>query len=238
MHHQDTILTVGLEPGVKSLLSLFLTRTARVRHAENLREALDHLEHKRIDLVVGRLERGGATLCQVMRRTTLWHHTPVVLILGDEELGGPDFAAQVGANAVLPDSLARDQIIQVARRFLSTGLERSRPRVLVELPVQITNPILTTSGRAHNISRGGVYIEADCQIPLKTRVDLEIGLPEMGRSISPGGTVVWQREGEKPGLRGMGIEFVQIAPEEMRALTDFIDLRRTNPPSPSSAFLM
>ena len=137
-----------------------------------------------------------------------------------------------------PASLARDQIIQVARRFLSTGLERSRPRVSVELPVQITNPILTTSGRAHNISRGGGYIEADCQIPLKTRVDLEIGLPEMGRSISPGGTVVWQREGGKPGLRGMGIEFVQIAPEEMRALTDFIDLRRTNPPSPSSAFLM
>ena len=63
MRHENTILTVGLEPGVQSLLSLFLTRTARVQHAESLRDALTLLENNKIDLVVGRLERGGATLC-------------------------------------------------------------------------------------------------------------------------------------------------------------------------------
>ncbi|MEE3329183.1 MAG: PilZ domain-containing protein [Myxococcota bacterium] len=237
MHHENTILTVGLESGVQSLLSLFLTRTARVRHAHNLREALTHLENKKIDLVVGRLERGGATLCQVMRKTTLWHHTPVVLVLSDDALGGKEFAEQIGANAILPSSLARDQIIHVVRRFLSTGLERSRPRISVQLPVQISNPVLMASGQAHNISRGGVYVEAQCDIPIQTRVDLKIRLPELECDITPGGTVVWQRDGQQPGSRGMGIEFVQIAPEEMRALTDFIDLRQSNPANPAFALL-
>ena len=237
MHHENTILTVGLEPGVQSLLSLFLTRTAKVRHAQNLREALTLLEHKKIDLVVGRLERGGATLCQVMRKTTLWHHTPVVLVMSEGELGAEAFAEQVGANAVLPASLARDQIIQVVRRFLSTGLERSRPRVCVDLPVEISSPLVLASGSAYNISRGGLYLETPCEIPLQTRVDLKIRLPELACEISPGGTVVWQREGRKPGLTGMGIEFIQIAPQEMRSLTDFIDLQQARESEPAPAFL-
>ena len=228
MRHENTILTVGLEPGVQSLLSLFLTRTARVQHAESLRDALTLLENNKIDLVVGRLERGGATLCQLMRKTTLWLETPVVLVLSDDALGGEAFAEQVGANAILPSSLARDQIIQVARRFLSTGLERSRPRVSVNLPVEISSPLVLASGKAHNLSRGGIYVETHCEIPLKTRVDLKIRLPELGCEIAPGGTVIWQREGQEPGLIGMGIEFIRIAPEEMRSLTDFIDLRQAS----------
>jgi uncharacterized protein (TIGR02266 family) len=161
----------------------------------------------------------------------------VVLVMSEYALGAEAFAEQVGANAVLPASLARDQIIQVVRRFLSTGLERSRPRVCVDLPVEISSPLVLASGSAHNISRGGLYLETPCEIPLQTRVDLKIRLPELACEISPGGTVVWRREGQKPGLTGMGIEFIQIAPQEMRSLTDFIDLQQARESEQAPAFL-
>ena len=94
MQSEKTILAVGLEPGVQSLLSLFLARTARVRNAHDLREALTVLEEKNVDLVVGRVEKCGATLCQVMRQNSAWQAIPVVLILSEEAVGGPQFAEQ------------------------------------------------------------------------------------------------------------------------------------------------
>ena len=229
MQSEKTILAVGLEPGVQSLLSLFLARTARVRHAHNLREALSVLEEKSVDLVVGRLERCGATLCQVMRQSLAWQDIPVVLILSDDAVGGPQFAEQIGANALLPSSLARDQIIHTAKRFLSSGLERARPRVAIRLPVQLSTDLMLLSGQAHNISRGGIYVEAGCEIPTKTRVEVQINLPELDCTISPKGEIVWHCEGQQPGSRGMGIQFVHMAQQEMRALDTFIDLRRSAP---------
>ena len=232
MHSEKTILAVGLEPGVQSLLSLFLARTARVRHAPSLREALTVLEEKDVDLVVGRLEKCGATLCRVMRQSTPWQDIPVVLILRDHEIGGPQFAEQIGANAILPASLARDQIIHTAKRFLSSGLERARPRVAVRLPVQLSTDLILASGRAHNISRGGIYVEAGCEIPTKTRLEIQINLPELGCTISPDGEIIWQCEGQEPGSRGMGIQFIHLALDEMRMLDAFIDLKRNAAPGP------
>jgi uncharacterized protein (TIGR02266 family) len=70
-----------------------------------------------------------------------------------------------------------------------------------------------------NLSRGGLFIETDADIPTGALVTIDFGIPPAGQ-ISLNGTVSWRRGMESlEGPPGLGVEFVDVAPQ-LGALID------------------
>jgi len=64
-----------------------------------------------------------------------------------------------------------------------------------------------------NLSRGGLFVETDADIPTGALVTVDFGIPTAGQ-ISLNGTVSWRRGLESfEGPPGLSIEFVDVAPQ-------------------------
>jgi c-di-GMP-binding flagellar brake protein YcgR len=92
-------------------------------------------------------------------------------------------------------------------------------------PVQLRNSILHTWATSRNISRGGISVEADCELEPKSEVAVEITLPETTLRIAPLAEVIWSRESEDQRLTEMGLRFVSMDSTAIRTLDDFISER-------------
>jgi uncharacterized protein (TIGR02266 family) len=99
------------------------------------------------------------------------------------------------------------------------GLER----VDVETNVRIRTADIEAWGLSANLSRGGIFIEADAVMPSQTEVELEFELPETGGPLHSTARVVWAREGASPSSRsGMGLQFLAIDREASRQIETFV----------------
>ncbi|HEU0032896.1 MAG TPA: PilZ domain-containing protein [Kofleriaceae bacterium] len=68
-----------------------------------------------------------------------------------------------------------------------------------------------------NLSRGGLFVETDADIPTGALVTVDLDIPNAGR-VSLNGVVAWRRAQETPdapsdGPPGLGIEFQDITPQ-------------------------
>ena len=66
-----------------------------------------------------------------------------------------------------------------------------------------------------NLSRGGLFLETEADIPTGALITLELSVPA-GGSTPVNGTVAWRRGGEEVdpgGPPGLGIEFADIGPQ-------------------------
>jgi len=64
-----------------------------------------------------------------------------------------------------------------------------------------------------NLSRGGLFIETDADLPSGAGITVDLNIPQAGQ-ISLTGVVTWRRGAESPdGPLGVGIEFQDIAPQ-------------------------
>lgn len=86
---------------------------------------------------------------------------------------------------------------------------------------------LTFEGDVLNISRGGMFIEADLLDPVGTATDIVISVGERGRARFSGEVVhvVDERSPEKDTPPGMGIRFVEMAPRAKLWLESFLRQR-------------
>src|SRR5829696_1795965 len=67
-----------------------------------------------------------------------------------------------------------------------------------------------------NLSRGGLFIETDADIPTGALITVDFNIPTAGQ-VSLNGVVSWRRgtepvEGQLDGPPGLGIEFQDVAP--------------------------
>ncbi|MFP6639106.1 MAG: response regulator [Myxococcota bacterium] len=229
MRLEKSILVVDAAPMFHDIAGLFLARTARVRHAQNGTDALQSLASAPADLVVADLHMpgmNGADFCRTLKRTPGREQVPVVMMVRDGSSQDRLQAVEAGADEMLCKPLVRDDLIQTVNRFLENGLDRKLPRLSVKLPVQLRNDLLHAHGTIYNISRGGLYLEAECELPLYSRVALEIPLSELERTISPIAEIVWQRPGRQPGTTGLGLRFTSLEGSALRSLVHFLELRR------------
>jgi hypothetical protein len=105
-------------------------------------------------------------------------------------------------------------------------------RASARLPVEMWVEDLTDGGqvfrRAGNFSRGGLHLDFSIPIPVGSPVKLRFALPG-GEPITISGRVASIDTSEE---FGMGIAFVDVAPDVQSRLDAFIDERLAATPAP------
>jgi uncharacterized protein (TIGR02266 family) len=99
-------------------------------------------------------------------------------------------------------------------------------RVELELDVDVTMNDTFFTAFTGNVSRGGLFFAwhaFEGRSPrLSERLSLRFSLPGVRDPIAATAEVRWARQG-KPG--GVGVAFVDLAPDSARLLNDFVDMR-------------
>jgi len=219
------ILVVDDVPMFRDLVALFLTRSAEVIKASNADQALRILAEENVDLVLSDLHMpgmDGEALCRAIKTNPAYAHLPLVMMLREGSEHDSEHAVHAGADDMLSKPLARGALIEAVQHFLESGLDRGLPRVQIAAPVELRNELMHTWGTALNISRGGVYIEADCEFEPKSEVAVALRLPDSDIEIAPIAQVIWSRESKDLRATEMGMRFLSIDSDTMRQLDSFI----------------
>ena len=225
MNRSKKILVVDDVKMFRDLAALFLSRSAEVIKAESAAEALRILESENVDLVLSDLhmpDMDGAELCRMIKASPELNALPFIMLLRDGSEPDSMRAVHAGADDMLSKPIARGALIEAVHHFLESGLSAGLPRVTITAPVELRNGLLHTWGTALNISRGGVYIEADCEFEPKSEVAVALTLPESGIEISPIAQVIWSRDAPDLRVTEMGMRFLSIDSDTMRHLDSFI----------------
>lgn len=91
--------------------------------------------------------------------------------------------------------------------------EREHGRMPYSVQVEFRTPSSFLVAYSVNLSRGGLFIETDTEIPTGAPITIDFGIPTAGQ-ISLNGTVAWRRGVESiDGPPGLGIEFIDVAPQ-------------------------
>ena len=95
------------------------------------------------------------------------------------------------------------------------------PRYHVDIQVDEKTSSMFTAGRVTNISRGGLFMESPTPLPIKSRIDLALQLPEIRTVLHVQGRVVWTYDIRRTNSRimtGTGIKFEDMSPEQRQVL--------------------
>lgn len=85
------------------------------------------------------------------------------------------------------------------------------------------DPVSRLEGVVRNLSRTGCFICSDLPAPVGTRLQLVLGGRGMGEPLELDAKVVSHdvtHDGATPGLRGMGLRFVDVGPEARKKLDE------------------
>jgi uncharacterized protein (TIGR02266 family) len=86
-------------------------------------------------------------------------------------------------------------------------------RMPYSLQVEFRTPSSFLVAYSVNLSRGGLFIETDIDIPSGAYITVDFGIPTAGQ-VSLNGTVSWRRGVESTdGPPGLGVEFMDVAPQ-------------------------
>ncbi len=114
------------------------------------------------------------------------------------------------------------------RAFEPPPLEpRASPRAELSVEVSLRSEHNFFTGRAENISEGGVFIATRSLLPIGTDVSVEVRLPDVERRITAACVVRWVRPpGETSNApAGMGLMFVAISEDDVAVIRSFVDTR-------------
>ncbi|HEY5921845.1 MAG TPA: TIGR02266 family protein [Kofleriaceae bacterium] len=96
--------------------------------------------------------------------------------------------------------------------------EREHPRMPYAVQVEFRTPSSFLVAYSVNLSRGGLFLETDADIPTGALMTLDFSVPGSG-TTSLNGVVAWRRGNDNEGPHGIGVEFQDVAPQ-LGALID------------------
>jgi uncharacterized protein (TIGR02266 family) len=216
----------------RELGSLFLARSGRVITANNGYEGLMLARRDHPNVVVADLEMpcmGGDELCRRLKTDPDLGQTPVILVTPGGVPEDRARAVRAGADDVIAKPISRIALIQAVNRLLRGQPLRGLARVALEAEVQIVHDQQERRGTARNLSRGGIFVEADHTMPLATEVALEFRLPEAKRSLAPTAQVIWHRPRANGLPHGMGLQFLALDSAAAEAIDSFVYERAALP---------
>ena len=99
------------------------------------------------------------------------------------------------------------------------------PRYHVDIRVDEQTSSMFTAGRVTNISRGGLFMETLTPLPIKSKIDLALQLPDIRTVLNVQGRVIWTydiRRSNSQIMTGTGIKFEDMTPEQHRLLESYL----------------
>lgn len=227
-----SILVVDDAAMFRELQALFLARQGRVITASGGKEGLELASRHRPDVILLDLfmpDLDGEETCRRLRADPVLRDTPVVMLTASQRAEDFERSIRAGANEVLTKPIHRVALIDAVSRYLQSPTPRGMPRVDVATEVRIRRAAGECTGKATNLSRGGMFIQASCDATPPEEVSLEFELPETRYVLTPTARVVWRREPESGNEAGIGLRFVRIDGESVRTLSDFVSERFAAP---------
>lgn len=213
MSTRRTILLADDAALFRDLGSLFLARTAEVVTARDGIEALARIARERPEVVVADLDMprlDGAELCRRIKADPDTRSIPVILVTSGDEAQHRARAVRAGADDVIAKPISRIALIQSVNRFLrGTGI-RGLTRVPMVAEVRIRGTVTLSHGIARNLSRGGIFVEAERTAAPDTEVELHFELPDSHDPIVPTAEIVWCRPRTQDHSAGMGMRFLAL----------------------------
>jgi len=113
---------------------------------------------------------------------------------------------------------------EVEREALRRRFKRLDIHIKVSYSL-LSRPDKTYEGILSNISGAGIYVKCRKTYAVKTKLNLQIKLPDVPEPVSCSGIVVWNadKEIQPHEYPGMGIQFMNISPGLQRGILNFID---------------
>jgi uncharacterized protein (TIGR02266 family) len=226
MEIQRKILIVDDTAMFRELNSIFLARFGAVITASSGEAAIELIRRERPSVIVTDLDMpgmGGDQLCREVRRDPELSGTPVIILTSTDKAEDRARAVRAGANDIVAKPISRMTLVESVSRFLRSPNHAGLARVEVETNVRIRTTNGEAWGLSANLSRGGIFVEADAVMPSETEVELDFELPETEQPLHSTARVVWAREGDHPGARsGMGLQFLAIDREASQQIETFI----------------
>ena len=203
-----------------------LASAGRVLTAGNGAEALALARRERPEVVVADFalpDIEGDALCKELKGDPALASTAVILVTRDRDGESRARAVRAGADDVLVKPIERLALIEAVSRFLRVPVARSLVRVPITTPVRLRRGDREFTGRARSVSRGGVFVETECDAPPGTEVELDFHLPDSGYAVSTSARVVWLREDESE--EGMGLQFLRMDGDTSRRIGEYVSER-------------
>ena len=126
----------------------------------------------------------------------------------------------------------RQLLVTLVRRLKKTTDDFVKASSLLETKVSGTVKISFKSEsdffRAYigNLAKGGLFVKTGKILPVDTLLNVEFSLPNRNQVIHTTGKVVWTRSKDKSSEKippGMGIQFIDINPEDEKLLKKYIE---------------
>jgi uncharacterized protein (TIGR02266 family) len=225
---------VLLEPDLRAMISrerIFQHRTGcQVVLAQDADEFVrlakqgrPHLLVADADLLGEDLER---TLAQ-LKRTTSLKGTPIV-VTAARRASADDRLTKAGADAVLAKPVGKQRFFELVRAAVSAlDLE---VRVPASVEVTYTVGARERTGRVTNLSKGGLFLEAEHLAEIGSKLTIVLALPAFTNSVQVNGVVTWVNDGQTARStqlpKGMGLKFVETPLVALKTVALFVMLSK------------
>jgi len=227
---RSKILVVDDAPMFREIETIFLGRTGRILTASDGPEALEIAQRERPDLLLTDLsmrEMDGDELCRRIRHDPDLRRLPVIVVTSGGSPDEHERAVRAGADGVISKPLCRVSLLQVVQRFLRMTA-RSFERVALETEVRLSANGADIWGWSRNVSRGGMFVEADSLLEPDSEFEVEFTVPNTSIVVQPTARVVWrQLPGDPQRPAGMGLQFLKLDREAEQWLEQYIYERGT-----------
>jgi uncharacterized protein (TIGR02266 family) len=235
---RSKILVVDDAPMFREIETVFLGRSGRILTACDGTEAFEIAQRERPDLVVTDLsmrEMDGDELCRKIRHDVDLRHIPVIVVTSGNSAEEHERAVRAGADGVISKPLCRVTLLQVTQRFLRLTV-RSFERVTFETEVRLSAGGQDLWAWSRNVSRGGMFVEADTALEPDSEFQVEFTVPDTSIVVQPTARVVWRRPADhEHGRPGMGLQFLKLDREAAQWLEQYVYERSPGLEAPAPA---
>lgn len=226
-----TILVVDDVPMFREMERLFLSRLGQVRTASTIEQALREARVHSPEVILLDLhlpDCEGDEAIPALLAASGPNAAIVMVTAGARHEHARSIRA--GAADVLSKPLSRDALIQSVSRFIGRPKRPAGlPRVPHEAPVEVKLKAATYQGTIRNLSRGGLFIESECDTSEGAEVWLTFDLPGSPHRVESSAQVMWRRALPNGGPAGLGVRFVELDGPTSRDIDAFVHERSEDP---------
>lgn len=221
------VLTVDSDPADLSYTSTLLTRLQyTVSPARTAREALDIASIITPILIITTQnldDMPGRELIGKLKRIDSTRSVSIIVLIRKTDPSDERACLAAGAVTCLPMHVQIEDLYRVIQMAIEP-VPRMNLRIETKLPVTINNcaAACDEGGYTKDLSEHGAYVRTSKPYPLKTRLPVQIHLADTALSVEAEVIYIRKPDNEHKRLLGMGLQFVQISPQDRLRIRQFI----------------